>query len=123
MDRHERSRIRAQAEWRAQRAGKISNSLWGFENWANEATEVHHVARKKYGDQLIDVPISMHRELTRRQMEEHPADGPDPENPLEQQGRLALGVADICECVADLLRLVGEAMIRAAKDGAPELKG
>jgi hypothetical protein len=123
MDHHERSRIRAEAEWRGKRAGKTSSSLWGFENWADEDTEGHHVARKKYGDQLIDVPISMHRELTRRQMEEHPPEGPDPENPLEREGRLALGVADICECVADLLRLRGEMLIRAAKDGAPELQG
>ena len=62
-------------------------------------------ARAKYGDQVIDVPISMHRELTRRQMEEHPPDGPDPANPLEREGRLRLGLADICECIADLLRL------------------
>jgi len=113
---------RQRAEWRARRAGKTSGTLWGFENWANDGTEAHHVARKKYGDQLIDVPVSMHRELTRRQMEEHPPDGPDPENPLERQGRLALGIADICECFADLLRLLGEALIRAAKDGAPELR-
>jgi hypothetical protein len=123
MDHHEKSRIRAEAEWRAKRAGKMQTSLWGFENWGSEGTEGHHVARKKYGDQLINVPISMHRELTRRQMEEHPPDGSDPENPLERQGRLALGVADICECTADLLRLLGEALIRAAKDGASELKG
>jgi hypothetical protein len=122
MDHHQRSMARARAERRAERAGKTSSSLWGFENWANEGTEGHHVARKKYGDQLIDVPTSMHRELTRRQMEEHPSDGPDPENPLERQGRLALGLADICEWVADLLRLVGETLIRAAKDGASELK-
>jgi hypothetical protein len=123
MDHHQRSMIRARAEWRAKRAGKTSSSLWGFENWGNEGTEGHHVARKKYGDQLIDVSISMHRELTRRQMEEHPPDGPDPQNALERQGRLALGVADICECIADLLRLSGETLIRAAKDERPELKG
>jgi hypothetical protein len=121
MDRHELSRIRAQAEWRAKLAGKMSSSLWGFENWANERTEAHHIARKKYGDQLIDVPISMHRELTRRQMEEHPPEG-DPANPLERQGRLLLGLSDICECMADLLRWLGEMLIRAAKDGASELR-
>jgi hypothetical protein len=119
MDHRKRSMARARAEWRAKRAGKASGSLWGFENWATDGTEGHHVARGRYGDQVIDVPISMHRELTRRQMEEHPPDGPDPENPLERQGRLALGLADICECVADLLRLIGETLIRAAKDGAP----
>jgi hypothetical protein len=72
MDQHERSMARARAEWRAKRAGKTSNSPWGFENWANEGTEGRRVARERYGDQLIDVPISMHRELTRPQMEEHP---------------------------------------------------
>jgi hypothetical protein len=50
MDQHERSMTRARAEWRAKRAGKISNSVWGFENWANEGTQRHHVAREKYGD-------------------------------------------------------------------------
>jgi hypothetical protein len=88
MDHQQRSMARARAEWRAKRAGKTSGSLWGFENWATDGTEGHHVARKKYGDLLIDVPISAHRELTRRQMEEHPPDGPDPENPLERQGRV-----------------------------------
>jgi hypothetical protein len=122
MDQHQRSMARARAENRARRAGKTSGSLWGFENWANDRTEGHHVARARYGDLVVPVPISMHRELTRRQMEEHPSDGPDPENPLERQGRLALGVADICECIADLLRLTGETLIRAAKDGMPELK-
>jgi hypothetical protein len=119
MDQHERSMARARAEWRAKRAGKTSSSHWGFENWAREGTEAHHVAREKYGDQAIDVPISMHRELTRRQMEEHPPDGADPTNPLEREGRLKLGLADICECIADLLRWSGEALIRAANNGGP----
>jgi hypothetical protein len=104
MDQHERSMARARAEWRAKRAGKLSNSLWGFDNWANEGTELHHVARAKYGDLVIAVPISMHRELTRRQMEEHPEEGPDPTHPLERDRRLRLGLADICDCIADLLR-------------------
>jgi hypothetical protein len=82
----------------------------------------HHVAREKYGDLVVDVPVSMHRELTRRQMKEHPQEGPDPTNPWEREGRLRLGLADICECIADLLRWSGEALIRAAKDGASELK-
>ena len=120
MDHHERSRIRAQAEWRAKRAGKTSSSLWGFENWANEGTEQHHVARAKYGDLIIAVPISMHRELTRRQMEEHPKEGRDPTNPLERERRLRLGLADICDCIADLLRWASEAPIRTARSGTSE---
>jgi hypothetical protein len=86
MDHLERSMARARAERRAKRAGKTSSSLWGFENWANEGTELHHVARAKYGDQLIDVPISMHRELTRRQMEEHPPDDPTPKTRWNGRG-------------------------------------
>ncbi len=122
MDKYERFMARARAEWRANRAGKTSSSPWGFENWVNEGAELHHVARAKYGDHVIEVPISMHRELTRRQMEEHPEEGPDPNNPLEQEGRSHLGFADICECIADLLRWRGERLIRAAKDGVSELK-
>ncbi len=122
MDSYERSMARARADWRAKRAGKTSTSLWGFENWANEGTEGHHVARAKYGDQVIDVPISMHRELTRRQMEEHPTEGPDPTNPCEREGRLRLGLADICECISDLLRWHGERLFRAAKNGVSEVK-
>jgi hypothetical protein len=122
MDSYERSMARARAEWRAKRAGKTSSTLWGFENWAKEGKESHHVARAKYGDHVIDVPISMHRELTRRQMEEHPEEGPDPNNPLEREGRWHLGMADICECQADLHRWRGETLIRAAKNGAPEAK-
>jgi hypothetical protein len=122
MDKYERFMARARAEWRAKRAGTNSGSVWGFENWANEGTEGHHVAREKYGDLVANVPISMHWELTRRQMEEHPKDGPDPSNPLERKGRLHLGFADICECIADVLRWHGERLIRAAKNGAPEVK-
>ena len=47
---------------------------------------------KKYGDLTHRrADVSMHRELTRRQMEEHPPDGPDPENPLERKGAVGPG--------------------------------
>jgi hypothetical protein len=95
MDKYERFMSRARAERRLTLTG--GGSLWGFENWSSEGKEDHHVARKKYGDATILVPISMHRELTRRQMEEYPAEGPDPNNPLEREGRLCLGWADILD--------------------------
>jgi hypothetical protein len=67
MDRHERSRIRAQAEWRAQRAGKTSSSLWGFENWGDERTQEHHPGRRKFSmEETVTIPEAMHLELTRR---------------------------------------------------------
>ena len=115
MDEHERFMSRARAKRRAKLTADAS--LWRFENWGNESREDHHIARKKYGDAAILAPISMHHELTRRQMEEHPAEGPDPNNPLEREGRLCLGWADILECLVDLLRLIGEYLIGAAKRG------
>jgi hypothetical protein len=121
MDNYERFMSRARAEWRAKKKGKAS--LWDFENWANEGKEVHHIARAKYGAATMPVPISMHRELTRRQMEEHPPEGPDPTNPLEREGRLYLGLSDILECLADLLRLIGEKLLEIAKQGDRDLDG
>jgi hypothetical protein len=112
----------ARAEWRLKRNGKSLNSLWGFENWDKEGKEEHHIGRKKYSDRTILIPVSMHRELTRRQMEEHPAEGPDPSNPLQRHGRLFLGLADILECLADALRWIGECLIETAKHEERHLK-
>jgi hypothetical protein len=112
MDEHERFKSRARAEWRLKRNG--GGSLWGFENWDKEGKEEHH-GRRKYSDRTILIPVSSHRELTRRQMEEHPAEGPDPDDPLERQGRLFLGLADILECLADALRWIGESLIDLVK--------
>lgn len=121
MDAVERMMCRWRALWRARRKGEKLSSLWRFENWASEGTEDHHIAREKYGDALMPAPISMHRELTRRQMEEQPPEGLDPTNPLERRGRLALGLADIAECVADGLRQIGENLIEEARTGARDL--
>jgi len=49
----------------------------------------------------------MHRELTRRQTEEHPPDG-DANDLAECARRVALGLADILECLADFYRWIGE---------------
>ena len=101
--------------------GSIRESLWGFENWSSEEREAHHIAREKYGAATMLVPVSMHRELTRRQMEEHPPEGSDPSSPLERKGRLALGLADILECLADAFREIGERRIAAAAGGPCDL--
>jgi hypothetical protein len=121
MDEVERIMARERARWRAKTLGKPFG--WGFENWPTDPKERHHVAREKYGEWVILLPVTMHRELTRRQIEEHPDEGPDPDNPVERTGRLHLGVADIYECCADLHRLIGETLIRAAIHGTFDLKG
>jgi hypothetical protein len=119
MDRHERSRIRAQAEWRAKRAGKTSNSsLWEFENWGDGRTQEHHPGRRKFSEEItVTVPWAMHPELTRRGEEEHPPLGLDPGNLLERQGRLFLGWSDMFEALADACRWIGENTLAAVDAG------
>jgi hypothetical protein len=75
MDEHDRFMSRARAKWRAELKRKNFASLWCFGNWGQEGTQGHHVGREKFSDLLIDVPWSMHPELTRRQIEEHPSEG------------------------------------------------
>jgi hypothetical protein len=118
MDRHERSRIRAQAEWRAQRAGKTSSSLWGFENWGDVRTQEHHPGRRKFSmEETVTIPEAMHPELTRRGEEEHPPLGLDAGNRLERLGRLFLGWSDMFEALADACRWIGESMLAAVDAG------
>jgi hypothetical protein len=71
---------------------------------------------------MILIPVSMHRELTRRQMEEHPPEGRDPDDSMEIQGRVFLGLADILEGLADALRWIGERLIEAAKNEKSDLR-
>jgi hypothetical protein len=123
MDEHERFMSRARAEWRAKLKRKNFVSLWCFENWGQEGTQEHHVGREKFSDLVIDVPRNMHPELTRRQMKEHPPEGPDPNNPLERQGRVHLGLSDLHEGVADGHRLIGERMLDGARRGERDPKG
>jgi hypothetical protein len=109
---------RARAEHRAKRAGKMSDSLWGFENWGNERTQEHHPGRRKFSmEETVTTPEAMHPELTRRGEEEHPPLGLDPSNRLERQGRLFLGWSDMFEALADACRWIGESMLTAVDAG------
>ena len=98
----------------AERKGRKLTSPWDFDCWAERATEEHHIGRRKFSDDVITVPRAMHLELTRRQMEEHLPEGPDPDNPLERQGRLLLGLCDLHAALSDGYRLIAERMLEAA---------
>jgi hypothetical protein len=121
MDEHERLIARARAMWRGKRKGFSLESLWGWEFWPLEPKEHHHIAGERYGQLTIPVPESMHMELTRRQMEEHPPPGPDPTNPVEIAGRYDLGFAELFYCPADFLYARGLARIEAARQGKRKL--
>jgi hypothetical protein len=121
MDMCERCLARERALWRARRNGKLLTSLWDFENWGNGVTEEHHIGRRKFSDLTQTIPRGMHPELTRRAMEEHPPEGPDPDNPMERLGRVLFGLFDMYEGLADAHRFVGEPMIAAAARGGRNL--
>jgi hypothetical protein len=70
---------------------------------------------------MITIPRAMHPELTRRQMEEHPPERGDPNNPVEQEGRVHLGLSNLHAALSDVYRLVGERMIEASTRGEHDL--
>ena len=113
---------RQRALWRAERKGQKLTSLWVFEHWGHPATEEHHIARRKFSDKMITIPRAMHPELTRRQMEEHPPEGGDPDNPVEQEGRVHLGLFALHAALSDGHGMVAERMLEAATRGERDLK-
>jgi hypothetical protein len=54
-------------------------------------------------------------------MEEHPPEGRDPDNPVEQEGRVHLGLSDLHAALSDGHRLIGERMLEAAGRGERDL--
>jgi hypothetical protein len=117
MDEFDRFMSRQRALWRAKRKGQKLTSPWDFERWGDRATEEHHIGRRKFSDDTIIIPRAMHPELTRRQMEEHPPEAGDPDNPVEQEGRIYLGLSDLHAALSDGYRLMGEGMLEAATRG------
>jgi hypothetical protein len=117
VDEFDRFMSRQRALWRAKRKGQRPTSLWDFEHWGDGVTQEHHIARRKFSDDTIIIPRAPHPELTRRQMEEHPPEGPDPDNPVEQLGRAHMGKSDLHAALSDCHRLLGERMLEAARQG------
>jgi hypothetical protein len=114
MDEFDRFMSRQRALWRAKRKSQKLTSPWDFEQWGDPATEERHIGRRKFSDDTIVIPKAMHPELTRRQMEEHPPEGRDPDNPVEQEGRVHLGLTDLYAALSDGHRLITERMLEAA---------
>jgi hypothetical protein len=121
MDEFDRFMSRQRALWRAKRKGQKLTSPWDFEQWGDPATEEHHIGRRKFSDDTIVIPKAMHPELTRRQMEEHQPEGRDPDNPVEQEGRVHLGLTDLYAAVSDGHRLITDRMLEAAGRGERDL--
>jgi hypothetical protein len=122
MDEFDRFMSRQRAAWRAMRKSQKVTSLWVFEHWGDPATEEHHIGRRKFSHLMITIPRAMHPELTRRQMEEHPQEGGDPNNPVEQEARVHLGLSDLHAALSDGHRLIGERKQEAARRGERDLK-
>jgi hypothetical protein len=118
MDRNERMIIRAAAEWREKiKSGNVGALIDPLTGQIILKPEVHHVSREIYGEGSIPLSPDTHREMTRRQMEEHPPEGPDPENPIERMGRFLFGAADLLEGIVDEMRRVAVILIAIAASG------
>ena len=118
MDRYERMIIRAAAEWREKiKSGHVGALIDPLTGQVIRKPEVHHVSREIYGEASVPLSPETHREMTRRQMEEHPPEGPDPENPIERMARFLLGAADLLAGIVDEMRRVAEVLIALAATG------
>ncbi len=122
MDRYERMFIRAAADWRKRLARNHKPIIDPLTGEIVDRAEVHHIARAKYGEASIPLSLASHREMTRRQMEEHPPDGPDPENPMERMARFQLSASDLLEGIVDQMRADAEFMIAQTKEERDETK-
>ena len=121
MDEFDQFMSRQRALWRAKRKGRNLASSWDFEHWGDSATEEHHIGRRKFSEETIMIPRAPHPELTRRQMEEHPPEGQDIDNPVEQEGRVHLGLSDLHAALSDGHRLVAERMLETSGRGEHDL--
>jgi hypothetical protein len=122
VDEFDRFMSRQRALRRGRRRGGRAADLWHVPHWDDGPTEEHHPGRRKFSnEEIITIPIGMHLELTRRGEEEHPPLGADPDNPLERQGRLHLGLSDMHAALSDAHRLIGEAQLAALAAGKREI--
>lgn len=122
MDRYERMFIRAAADWRKRLSRNRKPLIDPLTGEIIDQAEVHHIARGKYGEASIPLSLGSHREMTRRQTEEHPPDGPEPENPMERMARFQLGASDLLESIVDQMRADAEFMITQSKGVRDETK-
>lgn len=114
--------IRAAADWRKRLSRNRNRIIDPLTGEIIDQAEVHHIARGKYGEASIPLSLASHREMTRRQMEEHPPDGPDPENAMERRARFLLGASDLLESIGCQLRADAEFMIAQANGERDETK-
>jgi len=120
MDSYDRMFIRTAAEWRKRLRQNRKRLIDPLTGEIIDQAEVHHIARAKYGEASIPLSLTSHREMTRRQMEEHPLDGPDPDNPMERMARFQLSASDLLESIVDQMRADAEFMIAQAKEERDE---
>jgi hypothetical protein len=113
VDKYERMRLRDAAAWRkAIKKGEHAMLIDSLTGQLIVRPEVHHVAGRKYGELSIPLDEETHREMTRRQMEEHPPSIPGPVSEAERQARFQLGAADLIESIADQMRADAIAVLR-----------
>lgn len=77
--------------------------------------ELHHIAGRKYEDDLAIVCRNCHRKLSDEQ-KDHPKQLEKPPTNLECIGHMLLGVADLFALLVEKLREYGKFLIETAKE-------
>jgi len=84
--------------------GKTQCVICGEDN--PHCLELHHLAGKAYGDDLVCICRNCHRKLSDDQRD-HPNSAGEPTR-LEQIGRLLMGIGDLLVALGAQLKAIGE---------------
>ena len=80
----------------------------GEEDWI--VLELHHVAGRKFSDEMVILCANCHRKASDLQ-KDHPPINDNPPNPAECRGRLLLGLADLNTLLSECLSREGRSSI------------
>lgn len=73
--------------------------------------ELHHIAGRKYHDDVAIVCANCHRKLSDKQRDHVSLGSSEPEGPLAKIGRYLLGLAELLARVVETLRQFGDWLI------------
>jgi hypothetical protein len=80
------------------------------------ALELHHIAGRTYGGELVPVCRNCHRRLSDMHMD-HPADVTTPPGDLERIGHFLLGLADLFELLVKHIREFATKLFAIDREG------
>ena len=84
--------------------------------------ELHHIAGRKFDDEMVIECRNCHRKLTDLQ-KDHPEQVQSPPHPLERIGHFLLGIADLLKLLVGSLQKFGLELIELASNSSAQRSG